>query len=105
MEDLLVSWSPVTLDIGSQPANVLGYKIWNMTDPLNPVEAADVLAPATSHLIVDFVDIPSSPPPIAVSAYNTEGDGARSSTVVARPPSQSVPEAVQGVTAVVVPKP
>ena len=105
MEDLLIGWLATALDIGGQPANVQGYKIWDMTDPLNPVEAQNVPAPATAFLLVDFVTDPNNAPPIAVSAYNAQGDGARSATVIASAPAPSVPEAVQGVTAVVVPKP
>jgi len=101
-DDLQVDWIAVTLDIGGQPANVLGYKIWDMTDPLVPAEVDDVTT--TSSLLVGFVSDPNNAPPIAVSAYNAEGDGARSATVIASPPSASVPEQVGGVTAVIIPK-
>ena len=101
-DDLLVSWNAVALDIGSQPAAILGYKVWDMTDPLVPVEVADVRSLITA--LDDFVSDPNNPPPIAVSAYNAQGDGARSATVTAVLPNPSVPEAVQGVTAVIIPK-
>ena len=101
-DDLLVAWLVTLLDIGGQPANVLGYKIWDMTDPLVPVEVADVTG--TEYLLVDFVADPNNPPPVAVSAYNAQGDGARSATVIASAPNPSVPEAVQGVSATIVPK-
>jgi len=103
-DDLLVGWIATSLDLGGQPANVLGYKIWDMTDPLNPVLAADTLSPITGYTLVGFVLDPNNPPPISVSAYNVQGDGARSATVIAGLPSLSVPEAVQGVTAVIIPK-
>lgn len=101
-DNLLVSWNPVPLDIGGQPANILGYKVWDMSDPLVPAEVADVLGLTVT--LVDFVADPNNPSPIAVSAYNAQGDGARSSTVTAGVPTPSVPEAVQGVTAAILPK-
>lgn len=101
-DDLLVSWNAVSLDIGGQSANILGYKVWDMADSLVPVEVADVSV--LTATLVDFVSDPNSPRPIAVSAYNAQGDGARSATVIASAPNPSVPEAVQGVTAVIIPK-
>jgi len=71
-DDILVSWVAVTQDIGGQPANVLGYKIWDMRDV--PVQVADVTS-GESHTLVGFVDDPAALYPIAVSAYNAEGDG------------------------------
>ncbi len=102
-DDLQISWNPASLDIGGLPAQTLGYKIWNMSDPLNPAEVADVNDGSTTVTLTGFVTDPINPPPIAVSAYNSIGDGARSATVIASPPGRSVPETVTGVTAIVIP--
>ena len=101
-DDLLVSWDAQALDIGGQPSNVLGYKIYDMRSA--PVEIADVAAPLTSQLIVGFIGDPSLPHPVAVSAYNAVGEGEMSDVVVAGPPAASVPAKVMGVQAVIVPK-
>ena len=103
-DDLQVSWLETLLDIGGQPAEVQGYRVWDMTAPLNPVELAEVFAPTLTVTLEGIVADPNNPPPVAVSAYNAIGDGARSATVIAGLPSLSVPEAVSGVSAVILPK-
>ncbi len=100
--DLQVGWLEVTQDKYGQPANTLGYKVWDMTDDQNPVEKADV--PDLTATLVDFVADPDNAPPVAVCAYNAEGDGTRSDAVIADPPGPAVPAAVQGVTATILPK-
>jgi len=101
-DDILVSWLPVTQDIGGQPANVLGYKIWDMRDAAAPVQVADVAE--SPHTLVGFVDDTTVLYSFAVNAYNAIGDGPLSSTVVATAPSASVPEQVLGVSATIIPK-
>ena len=99
-DDLLVNWNEVLLDIGGQPANVIGYKIYDMTGA--PTEVADVTAPP--HTLVGYISDPSTVYPIAVAAYNAAGTGPMSQTVIPSTPEQSVPEMVQGVTATILPK-
>ncbi len=101
-DDLLVSWNSVALDIGGQPANVLGYKVFDMANPSAPVEVADVVG--LSATLVGYVQDPATQYPIAVSAYNAIGDGPLSITVVPGAPNPSVPERVSGVTATILPK-
>ena len=101
-DDILVSWLPVDLDIGGQPANVLGYKIWDMRDSAAPVQVADVTE--SPHTLLGFVDDTTVLYTLAVSAYNAEGDGPLSATVVAAAPSASVPAQVLGVSATITPK-
>jgi hypothetical protein len=99
-DDLLVSWDDVLLDIGGQPANVIGYKIYDMTG--SPTEVADVTA--SPHTLVGYISDPAAVYPIAVAAYNSAGVGPMSQTVIPSAPDQSVPEMVQGVTATIIPK-
>jgi len=103
-EELAVTWAEVAVDIGGQPAQVQGYRIYDMTDPAAPFLAAEVRAPASSHTLVGYVEDANNPPPIAVAAYNSVGEGARSQTVVASAPSLSVPSQVTGVTVTIIPK-
>jgi len=101
-DDIFVSWNSVALDIGGQPANVLGYKIWDMRELTAPVQVADVVG--VSHTLLGFVDDTTALYPLAVSAYNAIGDGPMSATIVAAAPSASVPEQVTGVSATIIPK-
>ena len=100
-DDLLVSWTPVAQDIGGQPANVLGYKIYAVNAGVY-TELADV--PSSPHTLVGYVSDPTQSYPVAVAAYNSVGEGPVSATVVPSPPAQSVPSMVQGVTATIIPK-
>lgn len=100
-DDLLVSWDPVGLDLGGQPANVIGYRIYDMTGG-TPFLLADVTS--SPHTIPGHIVDPSLPYPVAVAAYNSVGEGEMSDTVVPGPPSQSVPSKVLGVTAAIIPK-
>ena len=102
-DDLLVSWNLVGLDIGGQPANVLGYHIYDMTDLSAPVQVADETG-GTTHTLVGFVTDPTAIYPVAVAAYNAIGEGPMSTIVIPSPPSASVPGQVTGVTATIVPK-
>ena len=102
-DDLRVDWLPVNQDIGGQPANVLGYKIFDLTNPVSPSLIVDA-GLVTSFLIVDHVKDPLVQYPVAVLAYNAIGDGPLSITVVPGSPSASVPEQVQGVQATIIPK-
>ena len=99
-DDLLVSWNEVLLDIGGQPANIIGYKIYDMTG--TPTEVADVTA--SPHTLVGYITDPAATYPVAVAAYNSAGEGPMSATVVPNAPAQSVPEMVQGITATIIPK-
>lgn len=101
-DDLVVSWNPVLTDIGGQPANVLGYKVFDMVDPAAPVEVADV--PGVTVTLVGYVTDPAATYPVAVLAYNAVGDGPMSAIVTPGFPSASVPSQVVGVIATIVPK-
>lgn len=100
-DDILVGWTPVLLDIGGQPANTLGYKIWDMSGA-TPVEVADVTD--SPHTLVGYVDDPTRTYSFAVAAYNVQGEGPMSSTIVASAPSASIPAQVAGVTVTIIPK-
>ncbi len=99
-DDLLVSWTPVTLDIGGQPANVAGYRVYDMNG--GQTLLADV--PSGPTTIVGHIVDPNEAYPVAVAAYNAVGEGPLSTAVITSPPTQSVPEMVQGVTATIIPK-
>ena len=100
-DDIVITWTPVVLDIGGQPANVLGYKIWDMSSG-TPVEAADV--PSGPHTLVGYVADATLTYSFAVSAYNAQGEGLMSTTIVAALPTASIPEQVTGVTVTIIPK-
>lgn len=102
-DDLRVDWLPVTQDIGGQPANVLGYRIYDLTNPASPELKADA-GLVTSFLLVDYITDPLVQYPVAVAAYNSVGEGPLSVTVVPGSPAASVPEQVQGVQATIIPK-
>jgi len=101
-DDILVTWDPVTLDIGGQPANVLGYRVYDTTLPEAPI--ADVEAPLVDATLVGYVDDPTKTYSFSVAAYNLVGEGPKSVAVVASPPTASIPEQVTGVTVTIVPK-
>lgn len=100
-DDLFLDWTPVTLDIGGQPANVQGYRIYDMSGA-SPSLVADVSSGPTT--LVGYVTDPNAQYPVSVSAYNSAGEGPLSSTVVPSPPSQSVPSQVTGLSATIIPK-
>lgn len=101
-EDLVVSWGAVAVDTAGLPTNVLGYKVWNVTDPALPQLIGDV-GIALSATFPGYVADASQPLSVAVSAYNSVGDGQMSDAVEAVVQS-GVPAQVTGVQATIVPK-
>lgn len=100
-DDIVVTWDPVTLDIGGQPANVQGYRIY---DTALPPEVPIADTTDNPHTLVGYVDDPTKTYSFAVTAYNAEGEGLKSVAVVAASPSASIPEQVTGVTVTIAPK-